>query len=215
MRNKTIGRSCRVACACLLGVAGAARAADIGVSAPTVATHAPAATVGASARDPDAGTRATTLDAAERMTRLQEQTMLLKAEIKKLDAQAEVARRSAALAQFGNSATLAGEDGATVRVVAIEGLGHRYSATLQMGEGEQFDVGPGDTLPNGLHIVSIGPSEVVGRWRSGRSLRLMPVLASASGSVTNAGVPSGIGATPTGGAAGLPAGYAAGYSAAH
>ncbi|MFM0040917.1 type IV pilus biogenesis protein PilP [Paraburkholderia sediminicola] len=140
-------------------------------------------------------------NAAAELTRLQEQTVLLKAEIKKLDAQAEVAQRTAALTRLGSAGSVdAGSD--AVRVVAIEGLGHRFSATLQSTDGAQFDVSAGDVLPNGLHIVSIASNEVVGRWSSGQTLRLMPVLASRSGAVLNPGVTSGSGSNAALGTAG-------------
>ena len=131
-----------------------------------------------------------TPNAAAELTHLQEQTMLLRAEIKKLDAQAEVAQRNAVLTRLGSAGNAADSSFDAVRVVAIEGLGRRFSARLQSSGGQEFDVSAGDMLPNGLHIVSIASNEVVGRWSSGQTLHLMPVLASRSGAVFNPGVSS-------------------------
>ncbi|MEW6343417.1 MAG: type IV pilus biogenesis protein PilP [Paraburkholderia sp.] len=179
--------------------------------------HAVEPVQAANAPPAEAANGAWTSNAAAELTRLQEQTVLLKAEIKKLDAQAEVAQRTAALTRLGSAGTAVDAGSDAVRVVAIEGLGRRFSATLQSAEGEEFDVSAGDVLPNGLHIVSIAPNEVVGRWNDGRTLHLMPVLASRSGAVLNPGVPSAgnMGAAPgmaggvslPNGVPGLPSGF--------
>lgn len=121
-------------------------------------------------------------DAAAQLTRLEEQTVLLKAQIRKLDAQAEVAQRTAALARLGSAATM-DPVSQSVRVVAIEGLGRRYTAVVQTGDGQRFDVASGDELPNGMKIVSVGANDVVGRWSNGQTTRLVPVLAARSGAV--------------------------------
>lgn len=164
--------------------------------------------VGVANPPPDAANGGWTPNAAAELTRLQEQTMLLKAEIKKLDAQAEVAQRNAALTRLGSAGNAADSSFDAVRVVAIEGLGRRFSARLQSSGGQEFDVSAGDMLPNGLHIVSIASNEVVGRWSSGQTLHLVPVLASRSGAVFNPGVSSaaaGVAPMPNG-VPGLPPG---------
>jgi len=92
-----------------------------------------------------------TANAAEELTQLQEDTVLLKAQLKRLDAQAQVAERTAALNRLGGAPNGLDE----IRVVAIEGLGRKLLATLQLPDGGQFDVHPGDTLPNGMHIAAI------------------------------------------------------------
>jgi type IV pilus biogenesis protein PilP len=149
-----------------------------------------------------------TSDAAAQLTHLEEETMLLKAQIKKLDAQAEVAQRTAALSRLGSGAAL-DPAGQSLRVVSIEGFGRRYSAVIQTGDGQRFDVAAGDVLPNGLRIVSIGANEVIGRWGGGQTARMIPVMASRSGAVLNPGTgaagalaPADRNAVP-----GLPPGY--------
>ncbi|ACA95032.1 MULTISPECIES: type IV pilus biogenesis protein PilP [Burkholderia cepacia complex] len=164
-----------------------------------------APTTGAAQEAPPAGWSS---GAAAQLTRLEEQTVLLKAEIRKLDAQAEVAQRTAALARLGSAATI-DPVAQNVRVIAIEGFGHRYTAIVQTGIGERFDVASGDELPNGMKIVSIGANEVVGRWGNGQKMRMVPVLASRSGAVFNGGPnPAANGAANTGVAmgGGAPAG---------
>lgn len=139
--------------------------------------------------------------------------MLLKAEIRRLDAQAEVAQRTAALARLGSAATI-DPVSQNVRVVAIEGLGRRYSAVVQTGDGQRFDVAAGDQLPNGMKIVSVGANEVVGRWSNGQTTRMVPVLAARSGAVFNAGTSGGANGVANGNGA-FNAGVAMGIGAAN
>lgn len=141
----------------------------------------------------DAASPGWNADAAAQLTHLEEETMLLKAQVKKLDAQAEVAQRTAALSRLGSSAAALDTVGQSVQVVAIEGVGRRYSAVIQTGDGQRFDVAAGDELPNGMRIVSIGANAVVGRWSNGETQRMIPVLASRSGAVFNPGTAGGAG----------------------
>jgi type IV pilus biogenesis protein PilP len=193
----------------IAAIASMACVAGLGI-APLWAASAHAAEPVGVANPPssEAVNGAWTPNAAAELTHLQEQTMLLKAEIKKLDAQAEVAQRNAVLTRLGNAGNATDSSFDAVRVVAIEGLGRRFSARLQSSGGQEFDVSAGDMLPNGLHIVSIASNEVVGRWSSGQTLHLMPVLASRSGAVFNPGVSSAAaGAAPMpNGVPGLPPG---------
>ncbi|APR38335.1 type IV pilus biogenesis protein PilP [Paraburkholderia sp. SOS3] len=143
----------------------------------------------------------TTSNAADELMHLQEQTLLLKAQLKKLDAQAQVAERTAALSRLGGGGADDIDSGrGALRVVAIEGLGRRLSATLQTVDGQQFDVAAGDQLPNGVRIVSVAANEVLARSNSGRTLHLMPVL-------SRGAVPYG--PAPAAGVPGLPSGFPA------
>lgn len=200
------------------GCAGAASApAQPGASAAVAVARA-AHPRGKSDGDPHGDPGATapgawSATAAAQLTHLEEQTVLLKAEIRKLDAQAEVAQRTAALARLGSAARI-DPLSASVRVAAIEGIGRRYTAVLQTGDGQRFEVVSGDELPNGMKIVSIGANEVVGHWRNGRTVRMAPVLAARSGAVFNAGTGAdAAGGANTGTSAGMSAGTGAGGGA--
>jgi type IV pilus biogenesis protein PilP len=174
--------------------AASARGAAPATAAPSAGNAAlDAGKPAASSRTADiAPPAAWSSDAAAQLTRLEEQTVLLKAEIRKLDAQAEVAQRTAALARLGSAATI-DPVSQNVHVVAIEGLGHRYTAVVQTGDGQRFDVAAGDELPNGMKIVSVGANDVVGRWSNGQTSRMVPMLAARSGAVFNAGTGAGAG----------------------
>jgi type IV pilus biogenesis protein PilP len=137
------------------------------VSAPMHARAPQHLTAPAQASPPDAAT----VDAADELTHLQEQTMLLKAQLKRLDAQAQVDAREAAL----NHLTVAGNGLNDVRVVAVEGLGQSYSATLRVANSNEFDVHEGDVLPNGGRVESIQADAVYVLTAAGKHVRLTPV----------------------------------------
>jgi type IV pilus biogenesis protein PilP len=102
--------------------------------------------------------------------------MLLKAELKKLDVEAQVAQRTAALAQFAPGVSNLG----ATHVLSIEGVGGQFVATVATTDGLQFEVGPGDDLPNGLRVASISASQVVLKGKDGTSMRLVPAMAGVS-----------------------------------
>ncbi|MFC0402784.1 type IV pilus biogenesis protein PilP [Paraburkholderia rhizosphaerae] len=200
MQSSTFRRLHVVAFLCCLVFAAGSRA----VAAPDVPQQRPPA-----AQHAAASTGPVEFSAADELTRLQEQTVLLKAELRKLDAQAQVAERTAALSRLSGAADAAhlgrsGDGG--LRVTAVEGIGRSFSATLVTADGQQFEVAAGDTLPNGLRIVSVGANEVLGRWENGRSIRLMPTVAR-GGAVFNSSAQAAAGSGA--GVPGLPSGYPA------
>jgi type IV pilus biogenesis protein PilP len=144
---------------------GAWAAATVVPPAPTGVPPAPAL--------PKPAITAEQRNTAEELTRLQEETVLLKAQLRMLDARAEVAARTQALSQLDDAGNVSVGHGATPRVLSIEGLDKRFSATLQTADGERFDVKPGDTLPGGIHVESIGPNRVTVRI-AGYQHQLMP-----------------------------------------
>jgi type IV pilus biogenesis protein PilP len=87
---------------------------------------------------------------------LQEDTLILKAQLKKLEAQTDVAQREELLGRMGHSTSYD-----ELTVAATQGLGNTMMATLNASDGSDFDVRPGDTLPNGMRVVSIRPGVVV------------------------------------------------------
>jgi type IV pilus biogenesis protein PilP len=134
-----------------------------------VSTLARAASAPGTQQDPTAvPTQAQTAEAANQLMHLQEDTVVLKATLKKLDAQAQVAEREASIDRISNVPTY--DD---VRVTSIESLGRATSATLNLNDGSELEVHTGDTLPNGLRIVSIRPGSVLVENRSGKRTTLM------------------------------------------
>ena len=115
-----------------------------------------AVAVGAVSAASDPAPSPAALAAAQELMSLQEDTVILKAQLKKLDAQAEVAERQEALGRMGRAVT-----NDEVAVIATQGLGGSMMATLNVNDSSEVDVHTGDTLPNGMRVVSIRPGVVV------------------------------------------------------
>lgn len=96
------------------------------------------------------------LAATNQLMSLQEDTLILKAQLKKLEAQTDVAQRQEMLGRMGHTTSYD-----ELTVAATQGLGNTMMATLNATDGSDFDVLPGDTLPNGMRVVSIRPGVVV------------------------------------------------------
>lgn len=119
---------------------------------------------------------------SESLTRIEAETMVLKAREKQLEVQASiVGRQNEIAAKQTMTAALSQTEVVGDPVIrAIEGIGGRMYATLQMSDGSTIDVQQGDTLPGGIKIVSIGPREVVAQSGS-RRMRLASYAPSLSG----------------------------------
>ena len=105
---------------------------------------------------------------SQSLTRIEAETMVLKARERQLEVQASIAGKQNEIAAW-QTMTLALNQAEVVgnpMIRAIEGIGGRMYATLQMNDGSIVDVQQGDTLPGGMQIVSIRAREVVAR--SGR-----------------------------------------------
>ena len=135
---------------------------------------------------------------AQALTHLEEETLVLKARLKALETEAQIAQRSAELTRL----TAAGErNGFVVR--AVEGIGGAMYATLWSRDDGELEVKQGDTLPNGMHIVSIRASEVLARPAHGGKNVALPMATN-----RQPGLPYGqnVADTPTAGgpATGIP-----------
>jgi hypothetical protein len=168
---------------------GPGAAADASAGAPAnVPAGAPA----------DAGPRATVVptpaavQAANELMQLQEETLLLKAQLKKLDAQAEVVEREQAIHRMGGTTSYG-----DISLVATQSLGKRMNATISSSDGAEMDVRAGDTLPNGMRVVSIRSGAIVLAGEDGHRVTLtvtspqqMPHNVAATGTAADgAGVP--------------------------
>jgi type IV pilus biogenesis protein PilP len=128
--------------------------------------------------------------AANQLMRLQEDTVVLNAQLKKLDAQAQVAAREAALNQVSRTAA-----NTEVSVVATQSLGRDTSATVRTVDGGELDVHAGDTLPNGMRVVSIRPGAMVVQGLGGQRSTLL-VSSARDGSRVAASADAMHGGTP-------------------
>lgn len=108
------------------------------------------------------------------LTKIEADTLVLKAREKQLDIQAkiiakqsEIASKQAETDRIAQSAVI----GNPV-ILSIEGLGGRMFATLRMENGTTVDIQPGDTLSNGMKIVSIRANEVIIEAKKNKHVRL-------------------------------------------
>lgn len=134
---------------------------------------------------------------SQSLTRIEAETMVLKARERQLEVQASIVGKQNEIAAR-QSMTVALNQAEVVGhpvIRAIEGIGGRMYATLQMNDGSLVDVQQGDTLPGGMQIVSIGSREVVAR--SGK--RKIRLASSSAASGLTPALPSS-GAAARGGA---------------
>jgi len=120
------------------------------------------------------GAAAQAQSTADSLTRMEAETLLLKAREKQLEVQASIVAKQADIASRQSLATAAPPPPVAGDPVirAIEGVGGKLYATLQLSDGSVIDVQPGDVLPGGLTIVSITSREVVARAKDKPKIRL-------------------------------------------
>ncbi|PCE22551.1 hypothetical protein BWP39_23005 [Paraburkholderia acidicola] len=174
-------------------------------TAPAPATIKPAnpraasgtVAVGATSAAPavtDSAPSPAALAAAQELMGLQEDTVILNAQLKKLDVQTQVAERQEALSKMGRAVT-----NDEVAVIATQGLGRMMMATLNVNNSSEVDVHAGDTLSNGMRVVSIRPGVVVIDSHGMRNT--LTVSSSSSGTqshmVATSGMRNGMSPIPT------------------
>jgi len=111
--------------------------------------------------------------AIDNLSKIEEETLLLKAREKQLVIKAQIAAKEAELASKNMDASRfqqSPED--APMILSIEGIGKNLYATLQMRNGSTMDVSNGDTLPNGMKVVSIRSNEVLVETAKNRRIRL-------------------------------------------
>lgn len=135
---------------------------------------------------------------SESLTRIEAETMVLKARERQLEVQASIVGKQNEIAakQTMTTALNQTEVVGDPMIRAIEGIGGRMYATLQMNDGSIVDVQQGDTLPGGMKIVSIGSREVVAQSGT-RKVRLASF---APGGGFNPSFPGGMGMASRGAA---------------
>ncbi|QGZ42149.1 type IV pilus biogenesis protein PilP [Pseudoduganella flava] len=112
--------------------------------------------------------------AAASLTRIEAETLLLKARERQLEVQSSIIAKQneiAAKQALGVAITQPPPVGQPV-VRAIEGLGGRLYATLEMADGSMLDVQAGSELPTGMRIVAVEPNAVVAQMPGKKRVRL-------------------------------------------
>ncbi|MFM0289848.1 type IV pilus biogenesis protein PilP [Paraburkholderia megapolitana] len=132
------------------------------------------------------------LAAAQELMGLQEDTVILNAQLKKLDVQTQVAERQEALSKMGRAVT-----NDEVAVIATQGLGHTMMATLNVNNSSEVDVHAGDTLSNGMRVVSIRPGIVVIDSHGMRNTLTVSSSGTQSNMVATGGMRNGMSPIPT------------------
>lgn len=168
MQSNSIRGMNLLAPASLVIAVAAIAVAAVAHAAPRVQQSGASAPVATAALDAPSSEAAATVAA---LTRLEGETVVLKAQLKKLETQTQIAQRSAELNRLNGAG--APDD---VRVRAVEGLGSRLFATLESRSAGEFEVRVGDTLPNGMKIVSIKPNAVYAQVRGGAKVQLPMVV---------------------------------------
>jgi type IV pilus biogenesis protein PilP len=158
MRNDRAMAVWMVACCFAWPISALAQGGAADAAANATADAAPRATV---VPTPAAA------QAANELMELQEETLLLKAQLKKLDAQADVFQREQAIHRMGSPVSYG-----DMSLVATQSLGKTMNATVSNGDGAEMDVHAGDTLPNGMRVVSIRSGAIVLAGDGGRRVTL-------------------------------------------
>jgi len=106
---------------------------------------------------------------ADDLAQIEAEYVVAKARLRLVETQAQIAARRA---DIERQAPLI--EAGRPMVAGIEGMVGNLWATLQLENGSMAEVKVGDTLPNGLRVVSIAPAGVVVRTASNKRVRLKP-----------------------------------------
>lgn len=111
---------------------------------------------------------------AEDLARIEADTAVLKARERHAEVQAQIANKQAEIANRRAEMRRAESDaGPGLPVLtAVEGIGQKLYATLELPGGSSVDVSAGDQLPDGSRVVTVRPNEVVLEGRHKRRIRL-------------------------------------------
>lgn len=108
------------------------------------------------------------------LSRIEAETLVLKAREKQLEIQSNIVSKQNEIA-VKQSMTTAITQPVVVGdpvIRAIEGMGGKMYATLQLSDGSVVDVQQGDVLSSGMKIVAISAREVVALSKDSRRVRL-------------------------------------------
>lgn len=112
--------------------------------------------------------------ASDDLTKIETETLVLKAREKQLEVQAGILAKQADILakQVEAGRLISGGAMGDPTIRSIEGLGSALYATLQLDNGNIVEVTTGDTLSNGMKIVSIRPNEVIVQTAKKQRIRL-------------------------------------------
>lgn len=111
---------------------------------------------------------------SEILSRIEAETLVLKARERQLEIQSNIVSKQNEIAVKQNMTTAITQPVVVGDPVirAIEGMGGRMYATLQLSDGSVVDVQQGDVLPSGMKIVAISAREVVALSPNKQRVRL-------------------------------------------
>lgn len=97
------------------------------------------------------------------LSKIEAETMVLKARERQLDVQAKIIARQSEIAsrQAESDRIVQSASPGNPVIMAIEGIGTNVFATLRMENGTTVDVRAGETLSDGMKVVSIKTNEVI------------------------------------------------------
>ena len=137
---------------------------------------------------------------SDNLTRIESETLILKAREKQLEAQSNVLAKQTEITVKQHISDLIAHAAVAGHPVvrSIEGIGRTLYATVQLDDGSNVEVQTGDTLSNGMKIVSIRPNEVIAETAKKQRIRLAaaPVAPAAPVAQNPAGYPAAGQATP-------------------
>lgn len=107
---------------------------------------------------------------ADELAQLESEHVILKARLRMLETRAQMAARRADIDRYSTTA----RESAMPTVTGIDGLGDKLQATVLMENGHMADVRQGDTLPNGMKVVSIREDGVTVQTADRKKVRLKP-----------------------------------------
>ncbi|MES2742991.1 MAG: type IV pilus biogenesis protein PilP [Pseudomonadota bacterium] len=112
---------------------------------------------------------------AEQLSQIENDTLVLKAQERQMAVKLQLANQQAELnARHSDSGRAAAQPGrgGDPTIVSIEGIGEKLYATLMMANGASIEVQSGETLPNGMRVLSIRANEVLVQGDKKQRIRL-------------------------------------------
>lgn len=133
--------------------------------------------------------------ASEQLTKIEGETLLLKAREKQLEVQAAIIAKQNDIAtkrKINEELSLPNAASAGDPMIrSVEGIGANMYASLLMANGNVVDAQAGDTLPNGMKVVSVKANEVIVQG-SGKKRRTVRLAAAPQQAPAASGMPIGL-----------------------
>lgn len=127
---------------------------------------------------------------ADNLSRIEAETLILKAQEKQIQVRAQIADRESEIVSKQIASGHASRFAEAPVVRGVEGIGNNLYASLYLENGSSVDVRSGETLSNGMKIVSIRANEVIVENRNKRRMRLAPAVPVAPATAVSAASPA-------------------------